>query len=162
MSEFTGSSQWVRTRPGQLVGSEGWGASRAARAVGMTTADGRRVHTKWRDGVVVGAEPARSRCECPGVPGPHRTAREPTPSAAGGRCETRAFANSTISKPALSQRRIAGCTPSPRQQHFLPSHHSSLPGVARVPDFSCPSIGCTPGDWDLASTRTQSNQAQCR
>ena len=67
------------------MGSEPCRASR-----GFDNAYGRRVHTKWRDGVVVGAEPARSRCECPGVPGPHRTAREPIPSAATGRCETRA------------------------------------------------------------------------
>ena len=62
----------------------------------MTTADCRRVHTKWRDGVVVGAEPARSVCEGPGVLGPHGTAREPLPSEAGGRCETREFANKSI------------------------------------------------------------------
>ena len=37
--------------------------------------------------------PGRARCECRGVLGPHRTAREPIPSAAGGRCETREFAN---------------------------------------------------------------------
>ena len=35
-------------RPGQLPHSEGWGASRAERAVGMTAADCRRVHPQWR------------------------------------------------------------------------------------------------------------------
>ena len=33
---------------GQLLRSEGWGASRAARAVGMTAADRRRVRSQWR------------------------------------------------------------------------------------------------------------------
>ena len=52
------------------LGSEPCGASRGYDSCGLPS----RAPNRF-DGVVVGAEPARSGCECPGVPGPHRTAR---------------------------------------------------------------------------------------
>ena len=134
MSEF----QWVRTRPGQLPQSEGWGARRAARAVGMTTADCRRVRTKMGGWQRCGRlNPPRSRCECPGVLGPHRTAREPITSVATGRCETREFANNNRSKGIVTGRTACLHAIAARQHCILP-HQSSLPGVARLPDVSCP------------------------
>ena len=49
-------------------------------------------------GLLWGLNPRGPDARCPSVLGPHRTAREPIPSAATGRCETRnlCFANSTI------------------------------------------------------------------
>ena len=113
------------------LGSEPCGASRGYDSCGLPS----RAPPMARMAALRQAEAGWSRCECPGVLGPHRTAREPIPSAATGRCETRNFATIVIDLGiASSQRRTACLHAIAARQHYLPSHHSSLPGVARLPD----------------------------
>ena len=127
------------------LGSEPCGASRVYDDCGLPS----RAHPMALDGVVATgcarAVPMR-------VPGAcrHRIGRRLARArrraaggrAAGGRvqrCETRGFATRRFESGIVTETHAARCTPSRAAALRLP-HHSSLPGVARVPVTP---IGCT-------------------
>ena len=98
-----------------------------------------------------GLNPRGPDARCPGVLGPHRTAREPMPSEAGGRYETREFANK------IDRRR-----PRHRTYGLLARHRRAAALLAVTPFVAARRgtvtglelpIGCTPGDYGAESRR---------
>ena len=97
--------------------------------------------------------PGRARCECRGVLGPHRTAREPITSVATGRCETRVVVDD-FNRSLRHRHETHGLLARHRRAAAL---HLAAPFVAArrcTPTGLKLPIGCTtPGDWDGAESR---------
>ena len=93
------------------LGSEPCGASRGYEDCGLPS----RAHKMARMAALRRLNPGRARCECPGVLGPHRTAREPIRARQG-----------VAVKPALRERRRRFLS----KPQLVTETHCSLHGIA--------------------------------